>query len=124
MMPEAEKRILVVEDDEYIQEALGELLELEGYKVVSARNGQEALDLLQGNPQKPDLILLDIAMPIMDGYAFRRAQEANHNIASIPTLAMSADGNLEAKKDKLRLQEYLKKPLDIEQVLAAVKRNI
>ena len=68
------KRILVVEDDTSIRELLVELLESEGYGVASAVNGLEALKYLQSN-ENPDLILIDLMMPVMDGYAFRTGEE-------------------------------------------------
>lgn len=90
------KRILVVEDDTSIRELLVELLESEGYSVSSAINGLEGLKYLQtqGNP---DLILIDLMMPVMDGYSFRTEQLKNSNWASIPTVVMSAEANAKEK---------------------------
>src|SRR5438046_2792257 len=85
-------KILVVEDDPYIRESIQELLELESYTVACAANGKEALDYLEkiGNGL-PQLILLDLMMPVMDGFEFRRQQVTSPVLSKIPLIVMSAD---------------------------------
>ena len=118
--------ILIVEDDPDIQDALRELLEMEGYRVATAANGKEALKQLEAGipaPEKtPQLILLDLMMPIMDGIQFRSAQRADARLSSIPVVLMSADSQADKKLKDADLAEYLKKPLDLDRVLSTVKR--
>jgi CheY-like chemotaxis protein len=81
--------VLVVEDDPDLREMMEQLLHLEGFAPLTAPNGQEALNLLHaGAPVK--VILLDLMMPVMDGWEFRRQQRADPKLAAIPVVVMSA----------------------------------
>ena len=111
--------ILVVEDDFYIRESVRELLEGEGHTVFSAENGAHALAELEAMRQPPDLILLDLMMPVKDGFQFRTEQRADARFAHIPVVVMSADPHLDSHRDLLAARTYLHKPLDIDQLLAA-----
>ena len=82
-------RILVVEDDGDVREALVQLLEFEGYRVTSATNGRDAIDQLRAGAA-PNLILLDLMMPVMDGPQFRAAQLGDPGLAAIPVIVLSA----------------------------------
>lgn len=116
------KKILIVEDDADIREVLVQVLEFEGYQVVSAENGREALDRLNiGEP--PGLILLDLMMPVMDGWRFRDAQLQDPKLAGIPVVVLSADGNLQQKASIIHAAGYLKKPVELETLLNTVGRN-
>src|ERR1700745_2705321 len=106
-----QKTIMIVEDDPYIREVMQEVLQSEGYKTITAGNGQEALDYLKSSPQNPALIILDLMMPIKDGFAFRSEQLLDPKISSIPVVVMSADGHSGLKKIKTEALEYLKKPV-------------
>ena len=119
--PPMTKRILVVEDDTSIRELLVELLESEGYAVSSAINGLEGLKFLQtqGNP---DLILIDLMMPVMDGYSFRTEQLKNSNWASIPTVVMSAEANAKEKMKNFNITAFLSKPVELDTILKTVAR--
>lgn len=117
----AHKRILIVEDDEPIRSALAELFTDEGYNVSTAANGQEALDILRAATLLPNVILLDLMMPVKDGSAFRAEQELDSRLAKIPVVLMSADEELEIKKIKVGLRHHIRKPLDVESLLATVK---
>lgn len=117
------KSILIVEDDQAIAESLQELLETEGYRVKLAANGHKALEFLRKTPTHPNLIVLDLMMPQMDGYQFLAEQEMDPKLSLIPVVLMTADGHIEAKTFKIGAKAYLNKPLDIDQVLAAVKNN-
>jgi CheY-like chemotaxis protein len=116
----AKKQILIVEDDAVIRDALKDILEDEGFEVVLASNGKVALDLLQAASQLPNVILLDIMMPIMDGFQFRELQLANDRLAAIPTIPLSADGNIVEKSKKLKAALFLRKPVELEALLNAV----
>src|SRR5438874_8753476 len=87
------KHILVVDDDPGIVESLKDLLEAEGYHVETASNGREALDMLRAR-QRPNLILLDLTMPEMDGFEFRDEQEWDPRFSEIPVVVISANGHL------------------------------
>ncbi|WP_437511764.1 response regulator [Sorangium sp. So ce1099] len=115
------KRILVVDDDPDIRETLAELLQEEGYAVSSAAHGGEALCALRTDP-RPGLILLDLMMPIMDGWQFRAEQKKDPELASIPVVIISATGRDEFVSS-LGAAQFLKKPINLEQLLAAVEQH-
>jgi CheY-like chemotaxis protein len=106
--------ILIVEDDLDIREALAEALGFEGYDVLLAENGQEALDVLRVGPL-PHVILLDLLMPVMNGWEFRQEQLADPALAGIPVVVVSASAPGDARPDR-----YLPKPFSIDELLVAV----
>ena len=108
------KTILVVEDDLDIRENLAEFLLSEGYAVLTAADGQKALDVLRAESVLPQVILLDLRMPRMDGFRFREEQERDPRLAPIPVLVMTADAHLDADKFNTGAMGYVKKPIDIE----------
>jgi CheY-like chemotaxis protein len=109
--------ILLVEDDEFIAEPLRLLLGGEGYEVVLRTNGRLALDYLEQALRLPNLIFLDIMMPVMDGVQFRRAQLADCRWADIPVIVMTADAHVEERREQLKAQVFLKKPLELREIL-------
>jgi CheY-like chemotaxis protein len=111
-------RLLVVEDDEMIREALTELLRDEGAHVTPAANGREALQQLRSS-HAVDLILLDLMMPVMDGWEFRVEQRADPALAPIPLIAMSAD--MSAKARAIAADAYLRKPLDFNELVGRIR---
>lgn len=113
------KCILVIEDDTSIRELLIELLESEGYSVASAMNGLEGLKYLQ-TQKKPDLILIDLMMPVMDGYTFRTEQLKDKVWSEIPTVVMSAEANAREKMKKYNITAFLSKPVELETILETV----
>lgn len=115
------KRILVVEDDTSIRELLVELLESEGYQVASAINGLEGLKYLQSSGN-PDLILIDLMMPVMDGYSFRTEQLKNPEWSKIPTVVMSAEANAKEKMKNFSITAFLSKPVELDTILKTVSR--
>ncbi len=114
------KRILIVEDDNSIRELLVELLQGEGYDVGSAINGLEGIHYLQSD-QAPDLILIDLMMPIMDGYTFRVEQMKNDKWSKIPIVVMSAEANAKEKLKNFGITAFLSKPVELEIILKAVE---
>ena len=84
------KAVLLVEDDIDVREAVADTLDEAGYRVSPARNGQEALDMLRSGAVQPRVILLDLMMPVMDGWQFREEQLRDPALASIPVVALSA----------------------------------
>jgi signal transduction histidine kinase len=115
----AREQILLVEDDRSIRSALQGILEDEGYLITTAENGRQALECLRSGPA-PDLIVLDLRMPVMDGWEFRAAQKSDPALAQIPVLAISADGS--AKAAAIDAQAYLRKPLSTDALLNAIGR--
>ena len=117
------KKILVVEDDTSIRELLVELLESESYEVYSAVNGLEGLKVLEAG-NRPDLILIDLMMPIMDGYSFRTEQLKNSVWSKIPTIVMSAEANAKEKMKNFQITAFLSKPVELETILNTVARYV
>ncbi|MGB0060412.1 MAG: response regulator [Candidatus Binatus sp.] len=107
--------ILVVEDDEDAREAMVALLQMKGYRAVSAGNGREALDYLEEAPA-PDLIILDLWMPVMDGWHFRSEQIKNPRLAHIPVIVVTA---LSDRAD-VDANEVIIKPVDVDRLLSTV----
>ncbi len=114
-------KLLLVEDDRDLREALCQLLKDSGYDVVCAENGREALDYLADAPP-PCLVLLDLMMPIMNGWEFRAEQRKNTSISGIPVVVVTADGRADLKALALGADDYLRKPIDIERLLDVVGR--
>lgn len=113
--------ILVIDDDPDMREILTEILAEEGYRVAGARNGREALEYLR-HETRPSLILLDIMMPEMDGWRFRREQQKQPELASIPVVLLSAHGSVRDAALALGAADYLRKPLRVETLLEVAER--
>jgi CheY-like chemotaxis protein len=116
------KRLLVVEDDRDLRRNMQSLFESEGYLVDVAENGQVALDFLIQATELPEVILLDLMMPVMDGFQFRDAQVQIPKFASIPVIVLTADGHIEEKKVRSRATAALRKPADVELILSTVEK--
>lgn len=115
------KKILIVDDDQGIREALKELLEIEGYEVDTAVSGVDGLAYLR-EQTAPALVLLDLMMPGMGGLEFREKQVAEGLALTVPVVLMSADGQIQKRGEQAQVTDYLKKPMDINEVLALVAR--
>jgi CheY-like chemotaxis protein len=113
--------ILVIDDDPDIRASLTEILGGEGYRVAGARNGREALDYLKRRT-RPSLILLDMMMPDMDGWRFRREQQKLPELASIPVVILSAHGDVRDAALVLGAADYLRKPLQVDSLLEIAER--
>src|SRR5205085_12014163 len=87
------RRVLVVEDDHDVREALVEALEASDYHPMAAANGSEALQRLRSGSEPPCVILLDVMMPVMDGREFREEQRRDPALAEIPVVVLSAHGD-------------------------------
>lgn len=112
--------ILVVDDDPGIQEFLQLALEAEGYEVVIAEDGKDALEKLAD--VTPDLILLDLMMPRVDGYTFARAIQQQEQRPAIPFVVFTADAQAKEKAALLAADAYLVKPFDLIDLLETVAR--
>jgi CheY-like chemotaxis protein len=112
------KDVLVVEDDKDIRETLQQVLELEGYRVTTATNGKEGLESLKGI-DRPCVILLDLMMPVMNGWEFLEAHRTDTTLATIPVVVVSAAGD---KAKSAPAAGFIKKPVDLESLLNVVRR--
>jgi CheY-like chemotaxis protein len=113
--------VLVVDDDELVRETMVELIKDYGCLAVGAANGLEALEILL-TTDNTRLIFLDLAMPVMDGAAFREEQLKRPELKDIPVVLMSAFGNLRNQSKQMQVEEYLQKPLGEAQIIDVVKR--
>lgn len=117
-----EKRILVIEDEAVIRDTMALILEMEGYQVAAAANGREALEYLH-RAERPSLILLDLMMPVMDGWQFRREQRLDPRLAAIPVVIVSAAGGVAEKAADLGADGFLQKPVDVDELLTTIHRH-
>ena len=113
-------RVLVVDDERGIAEALGDALSDEGYEVRLAGNGHEALSVLAG--WRPGVILLDLMMPTMDGWAFRAEQLRRPDVADVPVVVVSARRDITQEAERLGAAGVLPKPFDLDEVSRIVAR--
>ena len=115
-------RLLLVEDDEPTRRALAEALNRDGFEVVIAANGREALERLRRGPP-PSAILLDVMMPEMDGWDFRHAQLTDPSLREIPVLIVSASGfSIETIRSQFGDVELIRKPIHYPGLLRALGR--
>ncbi|MEP6802759.1 MAG: response regulator [Acidobacteriota bacterium] len=110
------RRLLLVEDDAELRQTLCDLLKDAGYDVECAENGRVALTFLE-NSAPPCLVLLDLMMPVMNGWEFRDAQSRNEKISNIPFVILTADGRADMKAETLRAAGYLRKPIRVDRLL-------
>ncbi|MFZ4714732.1 MAG: response regulator [Bacteriovoracaceae bacterium] len=113
-MGKSAKKILVIDDDDSVRELLVEVLQNEGYELMSATDGMDGMNILKRGPI-PDLILMDLRMPQMDGETFRHLQLENSRWVQIPTILMTADDQINGKS--LNMSAYLKKPIQLDELL-------
>jgi CheY-like chemotaxis protein len=111
-----EAKILVVEDDDDIRDSLKELLEEEGYQVDTAANGEQALNRLRG--EAPQLILLDLMMPVMDGWEFQRQLRDSPSLSGVPIIVISAS---KFSREPLNAAAFIPKPLDAGVLLETIE---
>ncbi|HKB76168.1 MAG TPA: response regulator [Myxococcales bacterium] len=114
-----ERLVLVVDDDPDILQTLGLCLSSEGYRVLMAANGKEALEIL--DHEHPSVILLDLMMPVMDGWQF--VAELDHRgRRDVPLLILSADRAVQGHAQQLRASGHLAKPFDLDDLLGKVQQ--
>jgi CheY-like chemotaxis protein len=117
--PATDRPVLVVDDEPDVRDLLRTLLEMEGYRVVCAANGREALTHLEQEP-RAGLILLDLAMPVMDGFGFRSEMLRDPRLADIPVIIVSAMRPRGEPAAALRPAAVVPKPVDAEALLERV----
>lgn len=113
-------KVLVVDDDQSLVGLISAVLEGEGYLVQAASNGQEALDCVVET--RPDLILLDLGMPVMDGWTCCRSLRQSSATSDIPVIIMSADGVESAVRVDLGVEHFLSKPFELDSMLMCIRR--
>ncbi|HCJ66272.1 MAG TPA: two-component system response regulator [Elusimicrobia bacterium] len=120
---EKKKKVLVVDDEEDIVYLLQEALEDEGYQTLGAYNGQEALEIVQ--KEKPDLILLDIMMPKIDGYSLNQQLKKHQETQSIPVIVISGRGQLRdlfLLNQESPIADFLEKPFPVKLLLEKIEQ--
>ncbi len=115
------RRILLVEDEPDIRQDLAEILTDEGYEVATAPHGRDALEQMRTGPL-PDLVLLDLMMPVMDGFQFRSAQLADPALADVPVVVLSGAADMLSQVQNIRARDVVRKPFRVDQVLRAIDR--
>jgi CheY-like chemotaxis protein len=116
MSPSPPRRILVVDDDPDLAEVLDRVLEKSGYSVVWAKNGQEALRCMHDDTAL-DVILLDLMMPVMNGWEFRAEQLKDPRLSQIPVVVFSGHGKLDQNAVSIGAVANLRKPTGLHELL-------
>jgi CheY-like chemotaxis protein len=113
--------VLLVEDDHDVRDAVAASLRDEGYEVAEAENGRLALEWLQSNAD-PCLVLLDLWMPVMSGIELHAVMARDPRLSAVPLVVVSAAGDAKAQAQQMGALGYLRKPLDLHDLLATVER--
>ncbi|MFB2982041.1 response regulator [Microseira sp. BLCC-F43] len=118
------KKILLIEDDEYLRLLIERFLKSEGFNVLTAENG--FIGLVLAKEQKPDLIVCDIKMPVLDGYGVLENLRKDLKIGNIPVFFISfyADEEMIERAYQLGVNDYLKKPLDLNELLVKIRQQL
>ncbi len=111
--------ILLAEDDEDLREAMVDTLSEAGYTIEAVANGRDAIEWLEDRAHPPKLILLDLMMPVMDGWQFLEEREKTPKAASVPVVVLSAAGNFARANDAVG---FIRKPIAVKPLLAVVAR--
>ena len=119
-MAEARK-ILVVDDEQQLALALKIRLQSRGYEVATAGDGQQALELIEQTP--PDLIVLDVLMPVMDGYSCLREINTRFGRSKLPIIILTARDRMKDLFDLEGIEDYVVKPFDHEDLIARIERT-
>lgn len=123
-MKKSLKRVLIVEDDADIRSLLVTFFKMNEFEVESACNGVDAIAKLKSVEKLPQLIVLDLMMPDMDGAQFRKHQLSEPLWSDIPVVIMSADSRIQEKARDMKVEHYLKKPVDIDAIMQMVEKCI
>ena len=118
-MPE-EHFVFVIDDDDDVRESVTEMLVDEGYRVGSAANGREALEILAREERVPAVIVLDLMMPVMSGEAFRDRQLLDARLAAVPVIVMSASYQIATIAAMMRADAVITKPALASRLLGAI----
>ena len=113
----AKHPVIIVEDDDDIRDTFREVLEAEGYHVLTAANGKVALDLLEDMEETPCLVLLDLMMPVMNGWQLMATLKSRRGFRRIPVVVVSA-----APSHTTGAARVIRKPIDVDDLLETVRR--
>ncbi len=114
-------RLLVVDDDPWTRTVMTALLVDEGYAVVQAKNGEDALE--KASTERPDLVLLDLALPTMSGLDVLRELKTNEHTTEMPVFVLSAYANRMEQQDAERADAILQKPFDYDELMELIART-
>lgn len=122
MQPRAQTKglVAVVDDDESLRRTVATVLKLEGFDVLAASDGADALQRIRGGPCRPGAIILDWSMPTMDGAAFRRAQCEDPALANIPVVVLTGDAVARTEAQELGVSTLLTKPVRLQVLLSVL----
>jgi len=115
--------VLIVEDDDFGRETLSSILEADGYRVLRAANGGEALDHLHGRPP-PSLVILDLMLPILDGWQLIEKHEDDPELASIPVIVVSAADPATLPSYPAGIVALFEKPIAVRDLLATIRQQL
>jgi len=118
----AVRSVLIADDDAFARDVLGRLLEMNGYRVLKAANGAEALQCLH-RQSRPDLIILDLLMPRLNGYEFLRRRQREPGLADIPVIVVSAEDTSTAA-EQVGVMAHFQKPIAFQDLLATIGRCV
>jgi two-component system response regulator MprA len=114
--------VLLVEDDVLLRKSLAALVEAEGHEALSAGNGFEAVELIRRGPM-PELILLDLMMPVMNGWAFLKYRNEHPVLSDVPVVVTTAWSEVPGEAEVIGVQGYLRKPLAPQEVVEIVRKH-
>jgi two-component system, chemotaxis family, chemotaxis protein CheY len=114
--------VMIIEDDPDIRAALADVIAEDGHETITAANGRDALEQLQTSAVAPCVIVLDLMMPVMDGWQFAAGLREVSAWASIPIVIVSAGDDVEGEARRLGARGHLRKPVDLDDLLATVLR--
>ena len=112
--------VVVVEDDPDTRDALCEALSVFGFRAVAAENGEDALRVLRDVPN-PCVILLDMMMPVMDGWEFRAAQQTDARLSEIPVVCLTANWNARDRAIREGCVAFLPKPVEVDTLIDTIR---
>jgi CheY-like chemotaxis protein len=115
--------ILIVDDDDFGRETLGQILETAGYRVQRAASGDKALRVLAG-PCRAGLIVLDLLMPGLSGWEFVRRKQADARLSGIPVIVVSAEDGAALRNEYAGVVAHFQKPVPVRDLLAAIRRHL
>lgn len=121
-MTQSARTVMVVDDDADMRDAVVEILADAGFRAIAAGNGQEALEMLLGADERPSLILLDLMMPVLDGWQFCAAQQRDPALADVPVVLMSA-GAAPTQGEISGVAAVVQKPFEIETLLQVIAEH-
>lgn len=116
------KKILVVDDEPQLALAVKIRLQSRGYQVVTANDGQQALESV--DKEQPDLVILDVLMPVMDGYTFLRELNTRVGRGKIPVIILTARDRMKDLFEVEGIEDYIVKPFDYEDLLLRIDRAL